>query len=499
METVDESIDNKSQRLFKIRYELSKLFEQARILQSEINQLSTTQVENIREFLLLCKHLDTYPKQNLILKGNINPSKVAEDVPLALSAQNISKVSTDMPNPISKDNGKSRAIIEASTSKEGTSSSSAKPEKPISGKPGSKTNQVPSGTKVFSSFQVGKQLHKEEEYLTYTRYVYNLPEESGETFGVLGTTNRVYAKQDLKEISQLPTKLFNSVKNYAQEDDVYCIFYSISMECKHLQVYYPTLNYISVEKIKDFNFKAIGVDKKLPHLNKKWIQTKQALGIKALYFILKRFYNEDCRVIDQNQDWVLITKGKSKSKELEDRILDIELHILGATKETWKLRTTAVVIRTIHRIKEGRESGVALGKRASKPGVASGQGPLRTGVASVHNAWGPWGLEDRDRGATKDRRSGDGIEDRRSGGDIKDRGGIGKKRLEAGGGLKTGGYGGGVAASGHDASRPGEASRHGNSKSGVGRSASRHNGSLEVGYLEAGDRGVGCLEVSDRK
>ncbi|KAG5629425.1 hypothetical protein H5410_001142 [Solanum commersonii] len=152
METVDESTDNKSQRLFKIRDELSKLSEQARILQSEINHLSTTQAENMREFLLLCKHLDTYPKQNSILKGNINPNKVAGDVPLALSAQNISKVSTDMPIPTSKDEGKSRATNEASTSKEGTSSSSEKAEKLISGKPESKTNQVPSGTKVFSSF-----------------------------------------------------------------------------------------------------------------------------------------------------------------------------------------------------------------------------------------------------------------------------------------------------------------------------------------------------------
>ncbi|KAG5603812.1 hypothetical protein H5410_025304 [Solanum commersonii] len=65
---MDEFIDNKSQRLFKIRDELSKLFEQARILQFEINQLSATQAENIREFLLLCVHLDTYPKQNSNLK-----------------------------------------------------------------------------------------------------------------------------------------------------------------------------------------------------------------------------------------------------------------------------------------------------------------------------------------------------------------------------------------------------------------------------------------------
>ncbi|KAG5586909.1 hypothetical protein H5410_047343 [Solanum commersonii] len=215
---------------------------------------------------------------------------------------------------------------------------------------------------------VGKQHPKEEEYLAFTRYVYNLPEESGETFGVLGTTSlfprisifpngspgftaqlfefgyldRVYAKQDLKEISQLPTKLFNSVKNYAQGDGVYCRFYSISMECKDLQAYYPTLNYISVEKIKDFNVKATCVDKKLPHLNKKWIQTRRALGIKALYFILKRFYNEDCRVLDQDQDWILIIKGKSKSKELKDRILDIKVFMnkgeTGGPKEKLKKR-----------------------------------------------------------------------------------------------------------------------------------------------------------------
>ncbi|KAH0686136.1 hypothetical protein KY289_016894 [Solanum tuberosum] len=356
MKKVDESIDEKSQKLFKIRDELSKLSEQSRILQFEINQLSTNQSENMREFLLLCEHLDSRPSQNINLKGNINPNKVAGDVPLAPSAKNISMVSKDMPTSESKDKEKSLA-------NEASGSSSAKVEKIISGKSESKTNPVPSGTKVFSSFQVGKQHPKEEEYLAFTRYIYNLPEESGETYGVLGTTSlfprisifpngipsftaqlfefgyldRVYTKPDLKELSKLPSKLFEAIKNFAQGNGVYCRFYSISMECQDLQAYYPTLNYISVEKIKDFNVKATGVDKKLPHLNKKWIQTRRALGIKALYAILTRFYKEDCKVIDQDSDWVLITKGKNKSKELRDRILDIELHRLGATEETWKL------------------------------------------------------------------------------------------------------------------------------------------------------------------
>ena len=50
MKTVDESIDEKGQKLFKIRDELSKLYEQSRMLQSELNQLSITQAENTREF-----------------------------------------------------------------------------------------------------------------------------------------------------------------------------------------------------------------------------------------------------------------------------------------------------------------------------------------------------------------------------------------------------------------------------------------------------------------
>ncbi|KAG5587036.1 hypothetical protein H5410_047470 [Solanum commersonii] len=270
MKTVDESIDEKSQKLFKIRDELSKLSKQSRMLQFEINQLSTTQAENMREFLLLCEYLDTHPTQNSNLKGNINPNKVAGDVPLALGAQNISKVSTNTPISTSKDEEKSRA-------NEVSSSSSAKAERIISGKPESKTNIVPSGTKLFSSFQVGKQHPKEEEYLTFTRYIYNLAEESGETFGVLGTTSlfprisifpnglpsfttqlfelryldRVYTKPDLNELSQLPPKLFEAIKNYAQGNGVYCRFFSISMEGKDLQAYYPTLNYISVEKLKN--------------------------------------------------------------------------------------------------------------------------------------------------------------------------------------------------------------------------------------------------------
>lgn len=213
---------------------------------------------------------------------------MAEDVPLAPSAKNISMVSKDMPISSSKDEKESRA-------NEATCSSSAKAEKIISGKPKSKTNPVLFGTKVFSSFQVGKQHPKEEEYLAFTRYVYNLLEESGETYGVLETTSlfprisifpngipsftaqlfefgyldRVYTKPDLKEISHLPSRLFEAIINFSQDNGVYCKFYSISMECKDLQSYYPTLNYISVEKIKEFNVKATGVDKKIPHLNKK--------------------------------------------------------------------------------------------------------------------------------------------------------------------------------------------------------------------------------------
>uniref|UniRef100_M1DUN8 Uncharacterized protein n=1 Tax=Solanum tuberosum TaxID=4113 RepID=M1DUN8_SOLTU len=185
-----------------------------------------------------------------------------------------------MPISESKDKEKSReneAIGSSSAKAENRaeSSSSAKAEKIISGKPESKTNQVPSGTKVFSSFQVGKQHPKEEEYLAFTRYIYNLPEQSGETYGVLGTTSlfprisifpngipgftaqlfefgyldRVYTKPDLKELSKLPTRLFEAIKNFAQSNVVYCRFYSISMECQDLQAYYPTLNYITVEKI----------------------------------------------------------------------------------------------------------------------------------------------------------------------------------------------------------------------------------------------------------
>uniref|UniRef100_M1AQK3 Uncharacterized protein n=1 Tax=Solanum tuberosum TaxID=4113 RepID=M1AQK3_SOLTU len=234
MKTVDESIDEKSQRLFKIRDDLSKLSEQSRMLQFEIDQLSTHQADTMREFILLCEHLDTRPVQNSILKGSIIPNKVAGDVPLAPSAKNISTVNSNMPISESKDKEKSRE-------NEATSSSSAIAEK-------------------------------------------------------------------MRAECSPPAKAEKFISGKPE-----------------------------IEKIKDFNVKATGVDKKLPHLNKKWIQTRRALGIKALYAILTRFYKEDCKIIDQDSDWVLITKGKGKSKELKERILDIELHRLGATEETWKL------------------------------------------------------------------------------------------------------------------------------------------------------------------
>ncbi|KAG5606977.1 hypothetical protein H5410_028469 [Solanum commersonii] len=45
----------------------------------------------------------------------------------------------------------------------------------------------------------------------------------------------------------------------------------------------------------------------------------------------------DFRVLDHDHNWVLMIKGKSKSKTLKEKILDIELHRLEATEETWKL------------------------------------------------------------------------------------------------------------------------------------------------------------------
>jgi len=89
MQTVDKSIDDKRNKLFKILEELASLSEQARVMQYEINQLNTEQAENMCEFLLLCEHLDTYPKRNSNAKGNITPNKVAGDFPLASSAKNI--------------------------------------------------------------------------------------------------------------------------------------------------------------------------------------------------------------------------------------------------------------------------------------------------------------------------------------------------------------------------------------------------------------------------
>ena len=79
-----------------------------------------------------------------------------------------------MPSSSKKDVRESRA-------NEASSSSSVKTEK-ISGNPENKTNPDSSGAKFFSSLQDHP---KEEEYLKFTKYIYNLSEHSGETYGVL--------------------------------------------------------------------------------------------------------------------------------------------------------------------------------------------------------------------------------------------------------------------------------------------------------------------------
>ncbi|KAG5572685.1 hypothetical protein H5410_062451 [Solanum commersonii] len=333
MQHVEQSIDDKSHKLFKIRDELASLSEQERMMQYEINQLSTDQAENMSEFLLLCEHLNTRPKRNSNSKGNITPNKVAGDVSLAPSAKNISTVSTDMPKPKTSDEEKSRAEEKSKdviSPKKKKNTSSAKAARIIFGKPENNTNRVPSGAKVFSSFHVGKQHPKEEEYLAFTRYIYNLFEET--QLFEFGYLDRDYAKPDLQKLSKLPLQLISLVKNYAKGEGVYYRFFNISTENKDLQLYFPTINYLMVEKLKDFNVKATRVDKKLPHLNKKWIQTRRALGIKTLYFILKHFYNEDYKVIDHDHD-----QRKIKVQDIKGKILDIKLHRLKATEKTWKL------------------------------------------------------------------------------------------------------------------------------------------------------------------
>ena len=109
MKKVDESIDEKGQKLFKIIDELSKLSEQSRMLQFE--------------------------KTNLALIKPKTPS-----------VKNISTVRTDMPSSSKKDVRESRA-------NEASSSSSVKTEK-ISGNPENKTNPDSSGAKLFSFLQV---------------------------------------------------------------------------------------------------------------------------------------------------------------------------------------------------------------------------------------------------------------------------------------------------------------------------------------------------------
>ncbi|KAG5615809.1 hypothetical protein H5410_015633 [Solanum commersonii] len=218
--------------------------------------------KNVNEFLLLCEHLDTRPKRNSSPEGNINPKKVAGDVPLAASAKNISSVSLDMPNPSLRTKEPKffvRFRLEDNILK--------------------KNNNWP----LQNSFIISQK--KAEKRFTTQLF----------EFGYL---DRVYAKAELKELSGLPNQLVGSIKNYAQGERVYCRFFSISMECKDKQ-----------------------------------IQTKRAFGIKALYFILKIFYNEDMKVIDHDHDWVLMTKGRSKSKVIKDKILDIELDKLEATEE----------------------------------------------------------------------------------------------------------------------------------------------------------------------
>ncbi|KAG5568640.1 hypothetical protein H5410_064345 [Solanum commersonii] len=207
MQNVEQSIDDKSHKLFRIRDELASLSEQARMMQYEINQLNAEQADNISDFLLLCEHLDTCPKRNSNLKGNITPNKMAGDVPLAPNAINISTV--------------------------------------------------------------GKQ-HLKKNILHSQDISIISQKKSGETYEVLGTTNLIL------RISIFP----NGSPGFTAQ-----------------------------------LFKFGYLDQ---HFNE-----KQGLA--------------NFKVLDHDHDWVLMTKGKFKSKTLKEKILDIEPHRMEASEETWKL------------------------------------------------------------------------------------------------------------------------------------------------------------------
>lgn len=109
------------------------------------------------------------------------------------------------------------------------------------------------------------------------------------------------------------------------------------MESQNDQLYFPTFNYIMEKKLRDFNINATGVDKKIPYFNKKWIQTRRALGMKVVYNILKNKYEENYKVLNRDTNLILMTKEKSKSVVLRDKFAEFETHQFPATTKTWTM------------------------------------------------------------------------------------------------------------------------------------------------------------------
>lgn len=129
-----------------------------------------------------------------------------------------------------------------------------------------------------------------------------------------GYLDLVYPDIDFQEIISLDELLVKEVSRFAQKKPIYLKFYTISPEY-HQNIEYQAFYMISVGHLtKKFKVEVGTEYTEVPQINKAWIRTRRARGMKAIWSIAKDLYKRNFRTIIRFQSYILVTAEDSHTQ-----------------------------------------------------------------------------------------------------------------------------------------------------------------------------------------
>ena len=126
-----------------------------------------------------------------------------------------------------------------------------------------------------------------------------------------GYLDLIYPDIDLREIACFDELLVKEVSRFAQKRPIYLKFYTISPEY-HQNVEYQAFYMISIGHLsKNFQMEVGTEYTNVTQINKSWIRTRRARGIKAIWSIAKDLYRRNFRTIIRFQNYIIVNSEDS--------------------------------------------------------------------------------------------------------------------------------------------------------------------------------------------